>query len=199
MLAAVRRVVFVEVGGFDTRLRTVSVEDVEFGRDLHARGDLVLLDSGLAAEHRHRFTLPRALRNDFHKARRHARTTLDRWARGEASVEVAGPGERRQLHYLVGVPLGAGAVVALLAGRWRLGAALLGSLAVWERELLAYLAKEEGPAFALACLPLMAVERTTVAVAVAAGVMDHARGRLRGESSVRAIPPRPRAMIAGKK
>lgn len=180
MLAAVRREAFLAVGGFDTRLRTVSVEDVELGRDLHDRGLPVLLDKELASVHHHRFTLLRALKNDFHKARNHARTTLDRRSRGESSVQVDGPGERRQLHYLVGVPLGAGAVAALLTGRWRLSAALLGGLAVWERELLTFLAKEEGPLFALGALPLMAVERTTVATAVAAGVADHLRGRLRG-------------------
>ena len=175
MLAAIRRQAFLAIGGFDTRLRTVSVEDVELGRDLHDSGQIVLLDKALEAAHHHRFTGLRALRNDFHTARHHARTTLDRRARGESSVSLDGPGERRQLHYLLGIPLGAGAVVALLTGRWRWSAALLAGLAAWERDLLQYLAKEEGPLFAAAALPWMAIERTTVGLAVAVGVGDHLR------------------------
>lgn len=189
MLAAVRREAFLATGGFDEQLTTVSVEDVEFGRDLYEQGGLVLLDTHLAAVHRHRFTLGRALRNDFHKARNHVRTTLDRRRAGGTSVSLDGPGERRQLHYLVGVPLGAGAVVALLAGRWRLSAALAGAFALWERDLLAFLAEEEHPLFAAACLPLMLVERTTVATAVVAGTADHLAGRVGGRLSRRGRLP----------
>ncbi|MFZ5479599.1 MAG: glycosyltransferase family 2 protein [Myxococcota bacterium] len=179
MLAAVRRDAFVRSGGFDTRLRTVSVEDVELGRTLHDAGEVVLLDKALAGEHRHRFTLARAVRNDFHKARHHVRTTLARRARGDDSVSLRGPGERRQLHYLVGVPLGAGAVAAALAGRWTLSAALAATLVAWEQDLWSYLRREQGLGFAIACVPLMAIERTTVATAVAAGSLDHVRGILR--------------------
>lgn len=187
MLAAIRRDAFLAAGGFDEALTTVSVEDVELGRDLFERGALVLLDRELEVGHRHRFTLARAVRNDFHKARHHARTTLDRLAAGGASVALDGPGERRQLHYLIGVPLGAGAVAALLTGRWRLGAGLLAAFAWWERDLLAYLAREEGPAFAAASVPLMLVERTTVAAAVAVGAAEHVAGRVGARVRGRAL------------
>jgi GT2 family glycosyltransferase len=178
MLAAVRRDTFVAAGGFDTRLRTVSVEDVELGRTLYERGERVILDKALAAEHRHRFSLVGALRNDFHKARNHTRTTLARRLRGEASVALDGPGERRQLHYLVGVPLGVGALAAALTGRWSLSAALAAGLVAWESDLWGYLRDEEGLPFALACVPLMAIERTTVAAAVVAGTVDLVRAAL---------------------
>jgi len=177
MLAAVRRGAFEAAGGFDTRLTTVSVEDVEFGRTLHDGGSAVILDRDLAAVHRHRFTLGRAVRNDFHKARHMVRATLDRRARGASSVTVAGPGERRQLHYLLGVPLGAGAVLAALNGRMGLAGVLTGALVAWERDLVGFLRAEGGDGFALACVPLMILERTTVALAVGAGTLDHLRGR----------------------
>jgi glycosyltransferase involved in cell wall biosynthesis len=177
MLAAVRRDAFVAAGGFDMRLRTVSVEDVELGRTLYDRGERVLLDKSLAAEHRHRFSLVGALRNDFHKARHHAKTTLQRRLRGDASVGLDGPGERRQLRYLVGVPLGVGALGAALTGRWALSAGLTAALIGWESDLWGYLREEEGLPFALACVPLMAIERTTVAMAIVAGTVDLVRGR----------------------
>ncbi len=175
MLVAVRRDVFASVGGFDTTWDTVSVEDVELGRTLHAAGHAVYLDHGLAAEHRHRFTLDGAVRNDLHKVRRHVRTTLARRAAGCPSVAVEGAGERRQVHYLLGVPLGAGAIVALLAGRPLLAVGLTAALVGWERDFVSMLAREGGPAFALACVPLLVLERGVVAVATAAGVVDHLR------------------------
>lgn len=177
MLAAVRREVFEGVGGFDTRLTTVSVEDVEFGRSLFERGDRVVIDKELQAEHRHLFTLRGALRNDFHKARNHARTTLTRRLRGDRSVALDGPGERRQLRYLLGVPIGVGAVAAAVTGRWSLAFGLGAALVAWEADLFGYLRRQEGLRFAVLCVPLMAVERTTVAAALVAGVTDVARGR----------------------
>jgi glycosyltransferase involved in cell wall biosynthesis len=179
MLAAVRRADFERVGGFDQRLTTVSVEDVELGRTLYEAGARLVLDPALAAEHRHRFTLGRAIRNDFHKARQHVRTTLTRRALGEESVAVRGSGERRQLHYLLGVPLGAGAVAAALTGRLRLSATLAAWMVVWEQDLWTFLKDEGGLPFAVACVPLMAIERTTVAAAVVAGGVDFLRGKQR--------------------
>ncbi len=177
MLAAIRRTAFEAAGGFDTRLRTVSVEDVELGRTLYDRGERVLLDKALAAEHRHRFSLLGAVRNDFHKARHHTKTTLARRLRGDLSVSLDGPGERRQLRYLVGVPLGVGALGAALTGRWALSAGLAAALVGYESDLWSYLRREEGLPFALACVPLMAIERTTVAAAVVAGTIDLVRRR----------------------
>ncbi len=197
MLVAVRREVFDAVGGFDTTWDTVSVEDVELGRTLHAAGHAVYLDHDLAAEHRHRFTLAGAVRNDLHKVRRHVRTTLARRAAGCPSVAVEAPadgsegsrsGERRQVQYLLGVPLGAGAIVALLAGRPLLAAGLTGALLVWERDFVGMLAREEGTPFALACVPLLVLERGVVAVATAAGVLDH----LRASATAAARGPRSR-------
>ncbi len=175
MLVAVRAEAFLEVGGFDAGWSTVSVEDVELGRDLHARGRGVLLDHALQAGHLHRFGLRDAVRNDLHKVRRHVATTLGRRARGCPSVRVEAAGERRQVHYLLGVPLGAGAVLALATGRPLAAFALTAALCAWERELLRAIAREEGRAVAIASVPLLVIERGVVVVAMVAGGWDHAR------------------------
>jgi hypothetical protein len=175
MLVAVRRAAFVAAGGFDERLQTVSVEDVEFGRTLTDRGGQVILDTDLEATHWHRFTVRRIVKNDFHKARHHARTTLlHRW-RGDPSTALGGPGEQRQLHYLIGVPLGAGALLCALGGRWGAAAGLTGALLAWERDLFAYLWRSGGAAFAAGCVPLMVLERGVVLAAVAAGSAEAVR------------------------
>jgi GT2 family glycosyltransferase len=175
MLLAVRPEAFHAVGGFDTTWDTVSVEDVELGRSLFAAGFRVRLLHGLAAEHRHRFTLTSTLRNDLHKVRRHARTTLTRRLSGCPSVRLVESGERRQLRYLLGVPLGVGALGALALGRPLLAAGFTGALLVWERDFWRSLRAAEGTRFALACVPLIVLERGTVALAVTAGVMDVVR------------------------
>ena len=177
MLLAIRPEAFSHVGGFDTRWDTVSVEDVELGRELFAAGFEVRIDHGLEAEHRHRFTLVSAVRNDLHKVRRHVATTLARRARGCPSVQVQAQGERRQVHYLLGVPLGAGALVALGTGRPLLALGLAGALVAWERDLWRSLLREGGAGLAVASVPLMVLERGVVAVATVAGTVDHLRAR----------------------
>lgn len=179
MLAAVRRSAFDKAGGFDEAYTTVSVEDVEFGRTLHEAGLPVFIDHALAAEHRHHFTVRSALRNDFRKARAMAAATLDRRAQGGASVQTGGPGEQRQVRYLLSVPLGVAALGAALTGRWRWSAAFLGALTYLERDLVRFIVKERGPLFAAAVVPWMAVERTTVALAIVAGTGDHVVARIR--------------------
>ncbi len=174
MLAAVRRAAFDQTGGFDEAFRGVSMEDVEFGRTLFEAGLPVYIDKALAVEHRHRFTPVSALHNDFRKARALAAATLDRRARGGLSVATDGPGERRQVRYLLSIPLGVAAVGAALTGRWRWSAAFLSGLAFVERDLLRFITNEEGALFAAAMLPWMAIERTTVSLGLAAGVGDHA-------------------------
>jgi GT2 family glycosyltransferase len=177
MLVAVRAPVFEDAGGFDARWDTVSVEDVELGRELHARGHAVRLDHTLEADHLHRFSLLDAVRNDLHKVRRHAATTLARRARGCPSVRVEAEGERRQVRYLLGVPLGAGALLALAAGRPGIAAGLTAALCAWERDLLRQIARDEGRATAVASVPLLVLERGVVTLALVAGGWDHVRGR----------------------
>lgn len=172
MLVAFRPAVFWSVGGFDTRWRSVSVEDVELGRSLYVAGHTVKIDKELAAEHRHRFTMARAIRNDFHKARRHAATTVMRRRQQDSSVKLEGPGERRQLHYLMGLPLGVGAAGAFLMGRPATGALLTGLLVAWERDFWNFLRENEGNTFAIACIPWMVIERVVVATAVGWGAWE---------------------------
>ncbi|MCB9743437.1 MAG: glycosyltransferase [Alphaproteobacteria bacterium] len=175
MLAGLRREAFEAVGGFDEALSTVSVEDVELGRALAEAGFTVLLDPSLAVEHRHRFTLGGAVRNDAHKLRRLVSTTLRRRGEGQRSVAAEAPDRERTRRYLLSIPLGVGAVAFTLSGRPARGALCLAGLALAERDLLRFLAEAEDPRFAARCLPLMALERVTASAAIAAGAWDHLR------------------------
>lgn len=175
MLAAVRRGPFEAVGGFRAALQTVSIEDVELGRDLVDAGHRVLLDPGLEVRHAHRFTARSAVRNDAHKLRRLVAAELSR-PPGPATAPDS-PAARRMAAYRRGAPLGVGALLCAATGQLPQSALLFTAFAWMERDLLRYLAAEEGLGFAAACLPILAVERCTAVVAGAAGALDYARDR----------------------
>lgn len=177
MLAVVRRAPFEAVGGFSPSWDTVSVEDVELGRDLVDAGGRVLLDPTVEVSHGHRFTLRAALRNDAHKLRRLVSATLARRARGGASVQGPSATASRMRSYAASVPLGVAAVATGAVGLWPVSVALLGGLALAERDLVGFLAREAGPVFAVKVLPVIALERCTAAAAGALGLIDHARAR----------------------
>jgi glycosyltransferase involved in cell wall biosynthesis len=68
-IAAIRRDVFLEMGGFDTRYRGASVtEDIEFGQRLLTQGHRVRLDACLEVEHLKRYSLLGVLRTDLRRA-----------------------------------------------------------------------------------------------------------------------------------
>lgn len=63
---AVRAEAFHAVGGFDAvRYRHSSIEDIDLGYRLHARGFNLLLDRDLQAKHLKRWTLPGVIRTDL--------------------------------------------------------------------------------------------------------------------------------------
>jgi glycosyltransferase involved in cell wall biosynthesis len=172
MCAAVRREVFERFGGFDVSFSTPTIEDVDLGRRLYDAGETVRMDRGIACRHRHHFTLANVVPNDFRKVRWMARTTLLHRQHRDPSTRVEGPAERREVRYLVGVPLGAAAFFFLLFGRFRRGTALTLLLLYVERDFWTYLFHEGGPLLALGAVPLMLLERTNAAVALVAGTAD---------------------------
>lgn len=182
MIVAVRRPAFVAVGGFRADLQTVSVEDVELGRDLVDAGHVVLLDPSLEVDHAHRFTLRGTLKNDAHKLRRLVSATL---ARPTPAGHSDSPAAQRMAQYRRSAPLAWGAIAATGLGIWPVAAGCWAGFAWSERDFLAYLVRDEGPAFAAAALPWMAIERGTAAVAGLAGVSDYLRARVRAAAARR--------------
>jgi hypothetical protein len=62
---AIRRAVFMEVGGFDERYRRPSIEDIELGGRLRRAGHRVWLRPEIQAVHLKRWTLARTVRSDI--------------------------------------------------------------------------------------------------------------------------------------
>jgi glycosyltransferase involved in cell wall biosynthesis len=124
--AALRRSVFLTLGGFDEAYRRPHVEDTEFGQRLGEAGVRVEVRPAFRVDHRKRYTLAGLLGTDFRRSAGLARLFLRRrswksWARGNTS-SVPTP-------VVAGVLLAAaallGAPALLLAGRpgWALALA----------------------------------------------------------------------------
>jgi len=68
-LAAVRKEIFLQMGGFDPNYRGASVtEDIEFGQRMLTAGHRIILDGHLTVEHLKQYTLGGVLRTDSQRA-----------------------------------------------------------------------------------------------------------------------------------
>ena len=146
---AIRRAVFVEVGGFDAEwFPHPSIEDIELGYRLRAAGHRVLLDRTLQGTHLKRWTLPSLLRTDItRRALPWSRLIL---ASGNAPDDLNLTGAQRLSAALVALG-GLGLPLALLRPESLVvvGVALLGIILL-NRGLYALFLRHGGPLFAAA-------------------------------------------------
>ena len=181
-LGAVRREAFAAVGGFDAARS--SIEDVEFGMRLCARGFAVELDPLLQATHLKRWTLSGMLWTDF--ARRGlpwVRLLLERRAPSRA----LNLGWRHRLSGLAAVA----AMVALV--RRRPGAALAACVGLFalNRAFYALLVQRLGLRAGVAGIGLHALHHLAGAAALPGGLLAHLGAQ--AASAGRATPDRRRA------
>lgn len=143
---AVRRKVFEDAGGFDSRFGAPSVEDIEFGMRLASGGRCLAIDPAIQVKHLKRWTLWAMVRTDvWHRAvpwahlmmsAHQAPATLNlRWSQRASVIAVV-----------------AAPVVALAHAGGAL--ALLGLHAGLNWRFFGYLRKRRGWGFVLACWPL---------------------------------------------
>jgi GT2 family glycosyltransferase len=169
-LGAVRVDAFRDAGGFDAeRYPVPSVEDIDLGMRLAAKGRRILLDPLLRGTHLKRWTLLDMVRTDF-------------WQRGVPWVELVlrsrSGSSALNLGWRNRVSAAAAVVSAVAVVRGRPGTALCGlvALAVLNAELYELLLRRRGPAGATAGIGLHAVHHVTGALAVPVGVARHLNG-----------------------
>jgi len=166
---AVRRSVFLQMGGFDQSFRRPSIEDVEFGMRLHKAGGKIALDPEVQVKHHKQWDLLAMVRTDVvDRAMPWTQLMLryglprdlnfrwrDRWSAGFAALAIVF------------------AVAAALHSAWWLGlAAVSAAIALGlEWELFLFLRREGGLPFALACAPLYLVHLWSGAAGFAAGLV----------------------------
>jgi GT2 family glycosyltransferase len=163
-LGAVRRSVFVRVGGFDAeRYPHPSVEDIELGHRLHRHGGRIELDPRIQGTHLKHWTLRSMVFTDF--ARRGvpwvALQVADRRLSGTLNL-----GWRHRLSALAALV----AVAAVLHRRPSWSAAGAGTFVVLNRSFYALLRDRGGPAVALLGPGLHALHHLVGAAAVPTGI-----------------------------
>jgi glycosyltransferase involved in cell wall biosynthesis len=170
-LGAIRARVFEEVGGFDEgRYPSASIEDIELGARLHARGYSVRLDPMIQGKHLKRWTLSSMIRTDFRdRGIPWAELVLAREAhRGTLNL-----GARHRLSALTSVSL----LVSLGLRRYRTAAASAVAFTALNRDFYLLVARRRGALQAGGGLVLHVAHSLTATAAAAVAVWRHAGRR----------------------
>lgn len=163
-LGAIRAEVFEELGGFDEqRYRLPSIEDIELGARLHARGYSVLLDPRIQGKHLKRWTLASMISTDFsRRGLPWAELVLAR----ESDAGALNLGLRYRLSALASVSL----LVSLALRRYKVATASAAAFAALNRDFYVLVARRRGAAHAGAGMVLHVTHSlTATAAAVVAG------------------------------
>jgi GT2 family glycosyltransferase len=170
-LGALRREAFDTVGGFDAaRYPRPSIEDVELGVRLVARGTRIVLDPAVQGTHLKAWSLEEMVRTDF--AARGV-PWIDLLLAGGTSTTMLNLGWRHRASALVCV---AGAT-ALVLRRPAAAVTALGALVALNGPFYALLARRRGPLEATLGVGLHALHHLTAVASVPAGVLASALRR----------------------
>lgn len=181
---AVRRSVFLEVGGFDAEQFTrPSIEDIELGYRLRDRGFTVRLCPAMLVKHLKRWTLAGLIRTDF----------LDRgvpWTRLMLSRGCLETDLNLGWRHRIGVALAWALLVLVLVSplvpRLLWVAAALGvALLALNHDFYRFLARREGMGFAVRAFPLHWLHYLYSGLAFGWGVLAHAGSHWTGRRVVR--------------
>lgn len=168
-LGAVRRVAFRAVGGFDEqRFPLPSVEDIDLGVRLTARGAQILLDPAIQGTHLKRWTLRSMVETDVTLRGAPWVALILRSRRGSTALNLG-------WRHRVTAGACALATLALLARRPATAAAALGVVASLNHDLYALLARRRGLPEAVAGVALHMVHHLCGVVSVPLGILSHAR------------------------
>jgi GT2 family glycosyltransferase len=172
-LGAIRREAFQAAGGFDgERYPHPSIEDVDLGARLAARGARIVLDPAIQGTHLKAWTLRSMVRTDF--ARRGVPWVALILASGRASTTL-NLGRRHRASAMACAVGVAGLLVRRPAAAFAALLVLLGA----NHDFYALLVRRRGVVEAAAGVGLHVVHHLTALAAVPAGVAVHLRDRIR--------------------
>jgi GT2 family glycosyltransferase len=173
-IAAMRREIFLQLGGFDENYRGASItEDTEFGQRAWAAGYSIRLDERVTAEHHKRYTLAEVLRTDFLRAR--ALMLMRLRKRGQPFYTSV------PLFYQLAVPILFVALVCLVLAFFSplffvAGVALLFTFYFSFLSWFIYLARQRGIGFALLAALFQPMDAIAVGLGMLSAGMEYVRG-----------------------
>jgi hypothetical protein len=178
-LGALRRDAFLESGGFDAkRYALPSIEDVELGARLAARGARLELDPLLQGTHLKSWTLHDMVRTDV---LRRGAPWVELLLQGGIRSDALNTGPRHRASALLAL----GGVLALLRGKRGAAALALGLLVALNRDFYGLLVRRRGPLEASAGVALHALHHLSGIAAVPLGVAWRVT---RGSSDAHGVP-----------
>jgi hypothetical protein len=174
---AIKRSLFLEMGGFDTSYGRPCIEDIELGARLRRAGRRIVLRKEIQARHLKRWTLPGIVRSDV-------------WDRGVPWTELilrdrTLPNDLNlKLAQRVSAGLAYLLLAALLTAPWRAfgfgvaawaaaAGAILLALVVINRRFYSFFARERGLLFTARVVPMHVLYYLYSGVALAVGILRH--------------------------
>jgi glycosyltransferase involved in cell wall biosynthesis len=141
---------------FDETLKHASIEDIEFGRKLIAKGFRFILDKDIQVEHVKKFGVSKYFRNQYQRSRDIGMSYMT--ARSHKFYLSKARKNAYAKAYVLRAPLGAAFfLLVFLAALCRVPLVLAGAAAIMavsvvlERQFLGFVRKERGTGFALQC------------------------------------------------
>jgi len=173
-VAAIRREIFLALGGFDENYRGASItEDTEFGQRVWSAGYNIVLDPRVVVTHCKHYTPREVLRTDFLRARALVLMRLRKWGQPfYTSVP---------RFYQLGVPIlfaALGCLVLAIIHPLFLSASLVALVTFYVSFLpwLAYLARARGIVFALRAALFQPLDALAVGAGMFIALVEFARG-----------------------
>lgn len=173
---AIRRDVFLAVGGFDERYERPCIEDIELGYRLRAAGHRIVLHRDLQVTHLKHWTLTGLLHSDlFDRGVPWVRLALRTPAGFVGDLNLAW---RQRLCVALAWVAGAAFVLALWQPAFAIvGIASCSAVIAMNARFFTWLTRARGPLFALAAMPLHLLYHASNGLAVLLGVAAHALSR----------------------
>jgi glycosyltransferase involved in cell wall biosynthesis len=181
-VAAIRRELFLQAGGFDTAYKRPSVEDTDFGQRLEMMGGTVHLKRNLEVEHVKYYSLGGLLKTDFFRSADMIKMTLRKSLR---QFLVRGNKTSVRTSFIVGVVLYCIVLMSILMGilfpSMRNVAIVLSGIFILSiyflnHSFLRWLAVRGGWWFLVQSFLFIVLDLSVVVVGVLYGVGDYLRG-----------------------
>ena len=175
-IAAMRREIFSQLGGFDENYRGASIaEDTEFGQRAWGAGYIIVLDARVTAAHHKQYTLREVLRTDFLRAR--ALMLMRLRKRGQPFYTSV------PRFYQFAVPIlfaaSGGLILGAVISNWLFvigGSGLLFTFYVLFLPWFAFLARERGAGFAFVAALFQPLDVIVVGAGMFVAMVEFMRG-----------------------